>query len=208
MSTLLQQLNTGTSANDGTGDTLRTGSIKINNNFSKLSTYVPSRHRQSVLEYVKDSVGNPNFIQFSGLSGSLISPFVGSCMESSTNRGELNIMMCVTQSATNVYLVPTSSTGYLYVSTDINQNISYIVSTGSYTDSYVEPSSVNGDFWVDRLNYCLKFRTGSQWQQTYSLMVGKFISNGSSISSFTYNTSNEEYEQSKKLSIKYSLIFG
>lgn len=208
MSDNLQNLNAGTVANDGTGDTLRSGSIKINENFRKLATYVPVRHRQSALEYPKDSTGKPNFITFVGRSGSLSIPFIGSCMESSTNRGELNIIMCITSSASNVYTVPPSSTGYLYIRTDENRNISYVVSTGSYTDSYVEPSASNGDFWVDRLNYALKFRTGSQWEQSYSLMIGKFVSDASSVTSFEYNVSNEEYEEAKKLSIKYSLIFG
>ena len=47
----IQTIYLGLSANDSTGDTLRAGGFKINDNFIELYSYGPSRHRQSLLLY-------------------------------------------------------------------------------------------------------------------------------------------------------------
>lgn len=204
------KLNTGSVANDGTGDTLRGSMQKIQSNFENIWIYGNSRNRQSLIEYSRDSSNSPNFISGSGLFSYVSGSLMCSIMSGISSRGEMNIFFYTTGSIISGGPLTANSNNYMVLSYDTGSNsFSIFNTTSSYTDSYTFPVSPSeSDLMVSRINYrTLRFVSGF-WVDYPFIVLANITTNGTGISSISYFDRNEDLDRSKKDSIKYSLIFG
>ena len=101
----IQSIYLGASANDNTGNTLRQGGFKINDNFNELFTFNSSRHRQSLLLY-KTVSGDPSFLYPSGLCIDLITPILGTIGAGVEQRGDRNRSLVINSDVLSAWTLP------------------------------------------------------------------------------------------------------
>lgn len=229
-------LNLGTTANDHTGDTLRSGGFKINRNFKELFYSSPQRHRQSPLIYRQNN-GVSDYLRYevsvgpdqweNNVSITLRSPFVASIAAGIEERGERNLSAVVTLDETPAGWNLAHPGGgpkvsyirYLWIDRNFDDlTVGYGYSEIAPISSQEEPAAPSTDqHWFDELGNVMKRWTGSEWEVVYRLFVGVFSFEGPGTPDpvnaegeglFSYDWSNDETRDMQREAIKYSIIFG
>lgn len=191
----IQPIYLGALPNDNTGDTLREGGFKINDNTWELFAYGPARHRQASIIY-KTLSGAPVFLESAGLSIDLIAPFVGTIGAGMEQRGERNAPVVITSDAVGAWTVPNNTVSYLYVQKDsLTATPVYGYSAlQPYKDQTSHTSPASGQHWFDTLNNQMKVWNGSAFVATSRLFVAAVSSSGGSVIEIDYYTETEESE--------------
>ena len=112
MGDALRLINVGSAPDDSTGEPLRTGLQKVNQNFTDMWTSGPARHRQAILNYPKGALGHPSFFLVSGLSVGLKAGLVLSAMAGISGRSELNMVVRVAADSSGLWTIPAESSGF------------------------------------------------------------------------------------------------
>jgi len=184
----------GTSANDNTGDTLRAGGFKINDNFVELFTFGPSRHRQSLLIY-KTSGSSPSFITSSGLNVNLIAPLVCTIGRGYEQRGERNSAVVITSDQLTAWTVPDNTTSYLYIDkTGLSATPTFGYSSLQPYKAQVSAANLSsvGQHWFNTLANQMYSYDGSAFNAVNRIFVGYVVTSSGSVTNVGYYTSNDE----------------
>lgn len=206
---LIQLLNLGTVANDRTGDTIRAGGQKLNDNAQQLFFYRPARHRQSVLVY-KVTNNSADFLAFSGLDVSITGPFLGAIMGMNDDSGERNVPVFIPAlTASNVWTAQDNGDTWLFISTTpFLGDYGFGSTVLEPKTQQTAPSAVVGQYWIDNLEGTVKTWNGSAWVQVFVLFVAKATANGGNITSLTYLLDNDETLQARAEAVKAAIVLG
>lgn len=189
----IQTVFLGTSANDSTGDSLRQGGFKINDNVVELFTFGPARHRQSLLLF-KTISGDPAFLEYTGLNVDLIAPLVATIGAGFEQRGERNRSLVITSDVLSAWTVPDNTITYLY----IEQNS--LSGTPTYGSSSFQPyksqTSLPGpsadQHWFDTLHNQMFRWDGATFDSVNRIFVAEVVSLGGDVVDVIYFIGNDE----------------
>jgi hypothetical protein len=191
----IQSIYLGLSANDSTGDTLRQGGFKINDNFVELFTFGPGRHRQSLLLY-KTLSGSPSFLESTGLAIDLIAPLVATIGAGFEQRGERNRSFVLTSDALSAWELPDNDISYIYVEQNsLSGTPTYGYSEFEPVRGQAAPPSPSADqHWFDTLNNQMYSYNGSTFDAVNRIFFAEVTTLGGIVVDINYYTSNDEYE--------------
>lgn len=227
----------GSVPNDRTGDTLRSGGMKINRNFNELFWASPQRHRQSPLVY-KQTAGISDFISYLVTVGpaswentvdiTLKAPFVAAIGAGNDERGERNLSVVISTDATpsawrihhvGIVSSPTTYNRYLYVERNFTDlTCAFGFSTLAPTSDQVAPVAPATDqHWFDKLNGVMKRWNGTSYDVVYRIFINTFTFVGPGTSSPTnaagpvtvvYEWDNDELADMRRIAIQSAIVFG
>jgi hypothetical protein len=200
----IQSIYLGQSANDYTGDPLRVGGFKINDNFLELFTNNAFRHRHSLLVY-KTLSGSPNYLTYSGLDVNLVAPVVGVIGQAYEQRGERNLPFVITSDVNSAWTVPASSMSFLYIEKN-SLSGTPIYGYSPYYPVVSETPAVaplSGQHWYNLLENVMYEWDGSDFIAVNRLFVGYVVATNS-IQSLGYITDNDE---SRTLAAAMSAVY-
>lgn len=188
----IQSIYLGVSANDYTGDPLRTGGFKINDNFFELFSYNSYRHRHALLVY-RTLSSEPDYLTISGLDVNLVAPLIGVIGQPYEERGERNLPFVLTQDVNAAWSVSADSEAYLYIE---KNSLSGTVVYGSspYLPRVSETSGTPvsaGEHWYSVLENVMYEWDGADYIAVNRLFVA-YVSATSAIDVFSYIVDNDE----------------
>lgn len=206
---LIQLLNLGTVPNDRTGDTIRGGGQKLNDNAQQLFFYRPARHRQSSLVY-KTTNGLPDFLEFSGLDVSITGPFLGAIAGTNDDSGERNVPVFIPAvTAANAWSAQANGDTWLFISTTpFLGNYGFGTTVLEPKNQQTAPSAAVGQYWFDNLEGSVKTWNGSAWVQVFVLFVAKVTASAGNITSLSYLMDNDETLQARAEAVKAAIVLG
>lgn len=201
----IQSIYLGASANDNTGNTLRAGGFKINDNFVELFTFGPARHRQSLLIYKTLSSGAANFLEYTGLNVNLIAPLVCTIAAGYEQRGERNSSIVLTTDQLSAWTLPTSGVSYLYIEqVGLSSSPTFGYSTlAPYRAQVSAVSPVSGQHWFNTLANQMYAWDGFDFDPVNRIFVGYIQTSASSVVSVNYYTGNDETDY-----VDYAVLSG
>jgi len=190
----IQSIYLGASANDNTGNTLRQGGFKINDNFNELFTFSSTRHRQSLLLY-KTLSGSPSFLQDSGLCIDLITPILGTIGAGVEQRGERNRSIVINSDVLSAWTLPDNDISYLYIEQNsLSGSPIFGYSLIEPVKSQTPPTAVSGQHWFDSLNNQMYEYNGTTYDYVNRLFIAEVVTLGGIVVDTIYYTSNDESE--------------
>lgn len=190
----IQSVYLGASANDSTGDTLRAGGFKIDDNFKELFSFSAGRHRQSLLLY-KTLSGSPAFLEYTtGLHIDLIAPLVATIGAGFEQRGERNSSVVITADALSAWTVPNTTVSYLYIEQNSLSGTQTFSATQilPYKAQTFVPGPTVDQYWFDTLNNQMFRWDGAIFQAVNRIFVAAVSATGGNITGVTYYTNNDE----------------
>ena len=188
----IQSIYLGASANDNTGNTLRQGGFKINDNFNELFTFNSSRHRQSLLLY-KTVSGDPSFLYPSGLCIDLITPILGTIGAGVEQRGERNRSEVINSDVLSAWTLPDNDISYLYIEQNsLSGSPIFGYSLIEPVKSQTPPTAVSGQHWFDSLNNQMYEYNGTTYDYVNRLFIAEVVTLGGIVVDIIYYTSNDE----------------
>jgi hypothetical protein len=204
----IQLINLGTVPNDRTGDSIRAGGQKINDNAQELFFFSAARHRQSSLVY-RTTDGQPDFLEFSGVDVSILGPFVGSIAGMNDGRGERNLPIFIQGTVANAWTAQSDGDTWLFISSTPNTGVvGYGTAVIEPANQQSAPSAVVGQYWYDDLEGSVKTWSGSEWVQVYVLFIAQVTAVAGNITTLNYLLDNDETLMARAEATKAAIVLG
>lgn len=225
----------GSVPNDRTGDTLRSGGMKINRNFAELYWVSAQRHRHSPLIY-RQTGGFADYMDVNVTTGpgnwetsvsvTLLAPFTAAIGAGVDERGERNLSAVVsvdtTPSAWDLHHgggAQANYTRYLYVERNFDDLVTtYGFTTVAPVTGQTEPTAPVTDLhWFDEMSSTMRRWNGTGWEVVYRLFIVTFLYSGpgpgdpvgsTGVSNFIFDWDNDEVREMKRRAMTASIIFG